>query len=309
MKKPLDYNKNVNIDLHIHSTASDGSLTPLEIFNMAQNLKLGAISITHHDTIDGTKEALAIGIPPSVNFLTGVEISPVPPPPFSFPGSFHILGYAINIDDFVLNQTLVTLQEARKNRNPRIIELLNRIGFELTLNEIQKDAGECQLGRPHIAKQMVKKGFVQSVAEAFDNYLAKGQPAYVDKYRIDCDRAIEVILNAGGIPVLAHPVLLRIKNDDVLETLVTRLKEMGLKGIEAYYPEHTPDLIARYTEIANRNGLLITGGTDFHGSIKPEIKMGSGRGNFSVPYELYENMVKSQNIVHKIHESCNTGIK
>ncbi len=296
MKKPLDYNKNVNIDLHIHSTASDGTLSPLEILNMAQNLNLGAISITDHDTIDGTKEALAIGIPPSVNFLTGVEISAVPPPPFSFPGSFHILGYAINVDDSVLNQTLVTLQEARKNRNPRIIELLNRMGLELTLNEIRKDAGECQLGRPHIAKQMVKKGFVQSVAEAFDNYLAKGQPAYVDKYRVDCDRVIEVILNAGGIPVLAHPVLLKIKNDDVLEKLITSLKKMGLKGIEAYYPEHTPDLIARYTEIANRNGLLITGGTDFHGSIKPEIKMGSGRGNFSVPYELYEKLTTSLKI-------------
>jgi len=309
LKKPSDYNKNVKIDLHIHSTASDGTLSPLEILNLAQSINLGAISITDHDTIDGTKEALAIGIPPSINFLTGVEISAVPPPPFSFPGSFHILGYAINIDDSVLNQTLVKLQEARKNRNPRIIERLNRMGYEITLNEIRKDAGECQLGRPHIAKQMVKKGFVQSVSEAFDKYLAKGQPAYVDKYRIDCDRAIEVILNAGGIPVLAHPVLLDIKNDDVLETLVARLKEMGLKGIEAYYPDHTPDLIVRYTEIANRHGLLITGGTDFHGSIKPEIKMGSGRGNFSVPYELYENMVKSLKIVHKKHESCNTGIK
>jgi len=293
LKKPLDYNKNVNIDLHIHSTASDGTFSPLDILNLAQSINLGAISITDHDTIDGTKEALAIGIPPSINFLTGVEISAVPPPPFSFPGSFHILGYAINIDDFILNQTLAKLQEARKNRNPRIIKLLNRMGFELTLKEIRKDFGECQLGRPHIAKQMVKKGFVQSVAEAFDKYLAKGQPAYVDKYRVDCDRAIEVIRNAGGIPVLAHPVLLEIKNDDVFQKLIFRLKEMGLKGIEVYYPEHTPDLIARYTETANRHGLLITGGTDFHGSIKPEIKMGSGRGNFSVPYELYEKLISS----------------
>lgn len=293
MKKPLDYNKNVNIDLHIHSTASDGTFSPLEILNLAQSINLGAISITDHDTIDGTKEALAIGIPPSINFLTGVEISAVPPSPFSFPGSFHILGYAINIDDFILNQTLAKLQEARKNRNPRIIKLLNRMGFELTLNEIRKDFGKCQLGRPHIAKQMVKKGFVQSVAEAFDKYLAKGQPAYVDKYRVDCDRAIEIIRNAGGIPVLAHPVLLEIKNNDVFKKLISRLKEMGLKGIEVYYPEHTPDLIARYTEIANRHGLLITGGTDFHGSIKPEIKMGSGRGNFSVPYELYEKLISS----------------
>ncbi len=283
----------MKIDLHIHSTASDGTLSPSEILNMAQRLNLGAISITDHDTINGTKEALAIGIPPSLKFLTGVEISANPPPSFSGPGSFHILGYGINIHDTELNHTLVRLQEARKNRNPRIIELLNRMGFELTLHEIRKEVGECQLGRPHIANQMVKKGFVQSVSEAFDNYLATGQPAYVDKYRVDCDRAIAVILNAGGIPVLAHPVLLNIQDDDVLEKLVICLKEMGLKGIEAYYPEQTPDLIARYTEIANRYGLLITGGTDFHGSIKPEIKMGSGRGNFSVPYELYEKLISS----------------
>lgn len=293
MKKPSDYKKNVKIDLHIHSTASDGTLSPLEILNLAQSLNLGAISITDHDTIDGTKEALTIGIPPSLKFLTGVEISAYSPPSFSFPGSFHVLGYAINVDDSVLNQVLVTLQEARKNRNPRIIELLNRMGIELSLSEIRKEIGECQLGRPHIAKQMIKKGFVQSISEAFDKYLAKGKPAYVDKYRVDCDRAIEVILNAGGIPVLAHPVLLKIKNDDVLEKLITSLKEMGLKGIEAYYPEHTPDLIARYTEIANRHGLLITGGTDFHGSNKPGINMGSGRGNFSVPYKLYEKLTTS----------------
>jgi len=293
LKKPSDYNKNVKIDLHIHSTASDGTLSPLEILDLAQSLNLGAISITDHDTIDGTKEALTIGVPPSLKFLTGVEISAHPPPSFSFPGSFHVLGYAININDYVLNQVLATLQEARKNRNPRIIELLNRMGIKLSLSEIRKEAGECQLGRPHIAQQMIKKGFVQSISEAFDKYLAKGSPAYVDKYRVDCDRAIEVILNAGGIPVLAHPVLLKIKNDAVLEKLITRLKEMGLKGIEVFYPEHTPDLVARYTEIAKQHELLITGGTDFHGSNKPGINMGSGRGNFSVPYKVYEQLITS----------------
>lgn len=285
----------MKIDLHIHSTASDGTLSPSEILNMAQRLNLGAISITDHDTINGTKEALAIGIPPSLKFLTGVEISANPPSCFSCPGSFHILGYGINIDDTRLNHTLARLQEARKNRNPRIVELLNRMGFDLTLNEIRKDSGKCQLGRPHIAKQMVKKGFVQSVSEAFDRYLATGQPAYVDKYRVDCNRAVEVILNAGGLPVLAHPVLLNIK-DDALEKLIIRLRAMGLKGIEAYYPEQPPDLIVRYIEMANRHGLLITGGTDFHGSIKPEIKMGSGRGNFSVPYELYEKLISNLKI-------------
>ncbi len=289
----MGYNQHVKIDLHIHSTASDGSLSPLEILAMAQKLNLGAIAITDHDTINGSKDALAFGIPPYVKFLTGIEISASPPPSFHCPGSFHVLGYAINIDDPVLNHTLALLQESRKNRNPKIIELLNRMGFELTLNEVRNEVGECQIGRPHIACLMVKKGFAQSIDEAFAKYLSKGKPAYVDKYRIDGARAIEIILGAGGIPVLAHPFLLQIKNDAVLENLIITLTEMGLKGIEVYYPEHTPERIACYTEIANRHGLLITGGTDFHGPIKPEIRMGSGKGNLFIPYALYEKLISS----------------
>ena len=289
----MDYKQHVKIDLHIHSTASDGSLSPLEILTLAQKLNLGAIAITDHDTIKGSKDALACGIPPSVKFLTGVEISASPPPFFHCPGSFHILGYAINIDDPVLNHTLALLQDSRKNRNPLILELLNRMGVELTLEEVLNEVGECQVGRPHIASLMLKKGFVQSIGEAFDNYLAKGKPAYVDKYRIDCARAIEIILDAGGIPILAHPFLLQIKNDEVLEDLIITLSKMGLKGIEVYYPEHSPERIAHYAVLANRHGLLMTGGTDFHGSITPEIKMGSGKGNLFIPYELYEKLISS----------------
>jgi len=289
----LDYNKHVKIDLHIHSTASDGSLSPLEILTQAQKLNLGAIAITDHDTIKGSKDALALGIPPSIKFLTGVEISASPPPFFHCPGSLHILGYAINIDDPVLNHTLALLQDSRKNRNPLILELLNRMGVELTLEEVLNEVGEGQVGRPHIASLMLKKGFVQSIGEAFDNYLAKGKPAYVDKYRIDCARAIEIILDAGGIPILAHPFLLQIKNDEVFEDLIITLSKMGLKGIEVYYPEHSPERIAHYAVLAKRHVLLITGGTDFHGSITPEIKMGSGKGNLFIPYELYEKLISS----------------
>ena len=289
----MDYNQHVKIDLHIHSTASDGSLSPLEILTLAQKLNLGAIAITDHDTIKGSKDALALGIPPSIKFLTGVEISASPPPFFHCPGSLHILGYAINIDDPVLNHTLALLQDSRKNRNPLILELLNRMGVELTLEEVLNEVGEGQVGRPHIASLMLKKGFVQSIGEAFDNYLAKGKPAYVDKYRIDCARAIEIILAAGGIPILAHPFLLQIKNDEVLEDLIITLSKMGLKGIEVYYPEHSPERIAHYAVLANRHGLLMTGGTDFHGSITPEIKMGSGKGNLFIPYKLYEKLISS----------------
>ena len=283
----------MNIDLHIHSTASDGSLSPKEILNLAQDINLGAIAITDHDTIDGSKDAIAAGIPPSLKFLTGVEISAEPPPSFPCTGSFHILGYAINLDDPVLNETLLLLQESRKTRNPRILEHLSRLGIEFTLDEVRTEAGVCQLGRPHIAQLMVTKGFVKSIDEAFNKYLGKGKPAYVNKYRIDCVRAIEIITNSGGIPVLAHPFLLQIKNEKILEALIITLKEMGLKGIETYYPEHPPDLIDRYNKIANRHKLLITGGTDFHGAIKPEIQMGSGKGDLYVPYELYENLISS----------------
>jgi len=281
------------IDLHIHSTASDGTLSPAEILKLAQKLKLRAIAITDHDTIAGSKEALNIGLPPDVKYLTGVEISASSPPSISYSGSFHILGYSISLDDPQLNKTLSVLQQARKNRNPQIVKRLNSMGFEFSLKDVAKEVGDGQLGRPHLARYLVKKGFVKSIDEAFKKYLAQGKPAYVDKYRVECREAIEIILNAGGIPVLAHPVLLGIKNNEALENLVVLLKDMGLKGIEVYYPEHSADETALYKELANRYDLLKTGGTDFHGSLKPDIQMGSGKENFFVPYEVYENLINA----------------
>jgi predicted metal-dependent phosphoesterase TrpH len=288
----LAYSEYTRIDLHIHSTASDGTLSPSEIISLAHSLNLGAIAITDHDTIDGSKEALALGIPPSLKFLTGVEISASSNPVLPYTGSFHMLGYSIRLDDPVLNQALDQLQDARKNRNPEIVKRLNNMGINFSLKDVEDEFSDGQLGRPHIAQLMVKRGFVKSTDEAFDKYLGTGRPAYVDKYRLDCARAIEIILAAGGIPVLAHPVLLHIKDKNRFEHLIANLKEIGLKGIEVYYSEHSPDLTAFYAEIANRYGLLMTGGSDFHGSIKPDIKMGSGRGNLFVPYELYEKLIK-----------------
>jgi 3',5'-nucleoside bisphosphate phosphatase len=283
----------VRIDLHIHSTASDGTLSPLEILTLAQDLNIAAISITDHDTLDGSKDALLSGIPPSVKFLTGVEIGSEPPPSFSCAGSFHILGYAVDVDHPELNHTLSMLRDSRKRRNPQILELLSRLGIEITLEEVRNLAGDGQLGRPHIAQFMVEKGYVPSIDAAFDEYLGNGKPAYVDRFRFECEKTIKTILNAGGIPVLAHPLLLGIKENDILEDLIAVLTEMGLRGIEVYYPEHTKNLIAYYSRLASHFNLLITGGTDFHGDIKPEIKMGVGKGDFLVPYELYEKLISS----------------
>jgi len=287
----LDYSYNRGIDLHIHSTASDGTYSPEEIIALAERLNLAAIAITDHDTIDGSKEAIVSGIPSEIKFLTGVEISAAPPSSFSCSGSFHILGYSFRSDNPVLNQTLYTLQMARKNRNPGIIERLNNLGFDISIEEVIEFTGGGQTGRPHIARLMIEKGFVGSIDEAFDRYLAKGKPAYVDKYRIECAAAIEIITGAGGIPVLAHPALIEISNGRRFEELIVKLKEMGLKGIEAYYPEHSKKQVSYYLKLAEKHKLLITGGTDFHGSLKPDVNMGSGRGDFHVPYYLYEDLI------------------
>ena len=286
----MDCNHHLGIDLHIHSTASDGSFTPAELLDHAQKLNLAAIAITDHDSIDGSREALRIGIPPSFDFLTGVEISAAHPPFFPGSGSFHILGYNIHLDNRDLNQALSKLQDARKNRNPSILKLLNKLGFQISLDEVNQEAGEGQLGRPHIAYAMVKKGFVASIDEAFDKYLGTRGPAYVDKYRIECEEAIHIIRAAGGVPVLAHPALLNIENDQKLDALLHNLIKIGLAGIEVYYPGHSPQQIRQYTELARKYGLLMTGGTDFHGTITPQIKMGSGKGSLFIPYSLYEKL-------------------
>lgn len=288
----MDYNHRPGIDLHIHSSASDGSLTPFEILQLAQKLNLGAIAITDHDSLEGSKEAFRAGIPSSIKFLSGVEISAAYPPFFSRSGSMHLLGYAIRLDDSDLNQILNKLRQARKNRNPEILKRLEKLGYSLTLDEIRKVAGEGQLGRPHIARAMVQKGYVATMDEAFDNFLGTDKPAYVNKYRIEFIQAVEAITGAGGIPVLAHPGLLGIDNESTLKQFIGNLRDIGIRGIEVYYPEHTTRQMKTYAELARRFDLLITGGTDFHGKMMPKIKMGSGMGNLFVPYELYEKLIQ-----------------
>ena len=288
----MEYNKHARVDLHIHTTASDGTYTPAEVISHAQKLKLTAIAITDHDTLAGSKEALQIGMPPPLKFLTGVEISAAPPSFYAGAGSFHLLGYSPRLDDPQLNHALAKLQQARKNRNPEIISRLNDLGIAITLDEVQRLAGQAQLGRPHIARLLVKKGVVNSIDEAFEGLLGKDGPAYVDKYRIECHHAIKLILNAGGTPVLAHPGLLNCSSDDQFDELIAGLKVMGILGLEVYYSEHTPRQTQLFADLAKRHDLLLTGGTDFHGAIQPEIEMGSGKGDLFVPYELYEKLIQ-----------------
>ncbi len=286
----MDYKDNIRIDLHIHSNASDGTSTPSEIITMAQDFGLGAIAITDHDTLAGSKEALGLAIPATIELVTGIEISARPIAPFDFVSSYHILGYFIRLDDPVLNRTLDELQQIRRTRNQKILQRLNSMGIMITMQELSKglDAGE--VGRPHIATALLEKNIVHSIDEAFDQYLGQGKPAYVDKQRLSCQKAIQIISDAGGVPVLAHPGLLNIHEESTLEALVVALKERGLKGIEVYYPEHSEQQVQQLLRIASSNDLLLTGGTDFHGVYKPELKMGIGYGALHVPFGLFESL-------------------
>jgi 3',5'-nucleoside bisphosphate phosphatase len=288
----LEFKRPTAIDLHIHSTASDGTLSPANLIAMAVSIGLGAIAITDHDSIAGSREALPEGIPDSLGFLTGVEISAEPPASYPGSGSIHILGYGIRLDDPELNRTLERLQDARKDRNPQIIARLNQLGVPITLREVELEAGEGgQPGRPHIASLLIKKGAAANIDDAFDRYLGNGRPAYVDKFRIESAEAIQLINAAGGTPVLAHPCLLELESDEQLDEILREMVSMGLKGLEVYFSDHTAEQTRRYAELATRHELLMTGGTDFHGDIHPGIRMGVGKGELSVPYALYEKLI------------------
>jgi predicted metal-dependent phosphoesterase TrpH len=292
LKKPLASDAHAGIDLHVHSTASDGTLSPPEILEMAVALGLKAVSITDHDTIAGSAAALAFGVPKSLGFLTGIEISAASPCGYPSESSVHVLGYGLNLLDSSLNKLLTVLQSFRENRNPRIIERLNTLGMDLTMEELSQVVGDSTAGRPHIAQMMVAKGLADSIDDAFDRFLGKNKPAYVEKHRVPMKDAIEVIKNAGGIAVLAHPYLNDVADLDSFESFLLALKDMGLEGIEAVYPEHPEAATAHYCQLAAKHNLLITGGTDFHGAITPGIRMGSGKGGFHVPYSLYENLME-----------------
>ena len=285
------YNNHLGIDLHIHSSASDGSLSPAAILENALKLNLAAIAITDHDSIDGSQEALRSGIPASLRFLTGVEISAAYPPFFPGSGSFHILGYGIRLEDPGLNQTLTKLQKVRKNRNPKIVKRLNELGFLISLKDVQQIVDEGQIGRPHIALTLKQKGYVASIDEAFEKLLGAHKPAYIEKERLGCKETIEMIRAAGGIAALAHPGLLDIADKSQLETLIQNLINIGMGALEVYYPQHTAEQTEQFAHLAKQYDLLMTGGTDFHGALTPEIRMGSGNGNLFVPYQIYDALM------------------
>jgi len=273
------------VDLHTHSTASDGTYSPKELVYLAKKVGLKALALTDHDTLDGLPEAYQTAKEEGLPFLCGVEISVK----FDGPGHFHLLGYFLEPPK-ELKEVLNKLKVARAERNKKMVEKLKELGIDITLEELQSIA-KGEVGRPHFAYLMVKKGYVKSVEEAFERYLKKGAPAYYPKALLTEEEAIDAIKRAGGIPVLAHPITLKL-TDEALRSYLTRLKEIGLMGVEVYYSEHTKDYTKFLESLASELSLIKTGGSDFHGNNKPDIKLGFGFGNLRVPDECYYELMK-----------------
>ena len=264
----------MRVDLHIHTTASDGTYTPGEVIELALQEGLSAIAITDHDTLSGAKEGLIIGQEIGFEVIPGVELST------DFNGTdVHILGYLIRDFDRI-EQVLNQIQQLRLTRAERMVRKLKQLGVKIEMDDVLEEAKGDSVGRPHIAAAMVKKGVVSSVREAFELYIGDDKPAYIPKPKLTPLQAVELIISSGGVPVLAHPGL--TNRDD----LIPKLVEGGLKGIEVYYPEHTEGQTRRYLSIAHRYDLIPTGGSDFHGEIKPWIKIGC----VTVGYDVVEEM-------------------
>jgi 3',5'-nucleoside bisphosphate phosphatase len=269
------------IDLHTHTTYSDGSASVDQLIELAATMHASAVSITDHDTVAAVSEARVAADRFGIEFVPGVEISAE----YS-PGTMHILGYCFDDQAVALVAKLDELRIAREQRNPQIADRLRLLGFDITYDEVAMLAGNKVVGRPHFARAMIEKGYVSSVQDAFDRFLKKGAPAYVEKARLSPSEAISLIQAAGGVAVLAHPYQLKLSSYEEVDDLIGELAELGLDGIEAVYSRHSEAQRASYSEIAKRHHLLITGGSDYHGSYKPDIDIVTGLGNLEVPYEL-----------------------
>ncbi|MEZ0536266.1 PHP domain-containing protein [Caldicellulosiruptoraceae bacterium PP1] len=271
------------IDLHVHTTASDGTFSPSEVVKIAKQSNLSAIAITDHDTILGIQEAKEKAEDLGIEVISGVEISA------DFEIEMHILGYFIDVNNNKLIDNLLLLESFRHQRNPKIVEKLQQLGYNITIDEIIEVAKDSIIGRPHIAQVLVNKGYFNSPKEVFEKLLSFGKPAYVKKDKLKPFEAINILKESGGLAILAHPYKFLYLEEGV-ENVFEELKLYGLDGIEAIHSEHSDIETKKLIELANRFSFLITGGSDFHGKNKPDIKLGVGRNNIKVDDEILERL-------------------
>jgi predicted metal-dependent phosphoesterase TrpH len=265
-------------DLHLHSTASDGKLTPADVVREAAGRGLSFIALADHDSIDGIAPALAAASAfPGLKVIPGVEISTD-----IAEGEVHILGYFIDYNDPEFNAALAGFKKSRLQRGQKMVAKLEKLGIHIDWQRVLEIAGTSTIGRPHIAQAMLEKGYVTSFKQAFDKYLGHNRPAYVEREKMTPQEAVGLIIKAKGLPVLAHPLTLPDP-----EAMTSELKASGLVGIEAYYNGYTPEEVSRLLELARRHKLILTGGSDYHGLDSTETAIGGA----DLPIEAVEELI------------------
>lgn len=274
------------IDLHVHSTASDGTFTPSELVAEALRCNLCAFALTDHDSVSGIAEAVDAGKASGIEVIPGIELST------DYKGTeIHVVGLFIDTADPKLNAQIQAFVDNRDNRNLKMIDRLREEGFSITAEEIYQRNPDSVIARPHIARYLVDTNQVKDIKTVFDRYIGDGCKCYVDRLKITPMEAVSLIRHAGGIAILAHPCLYDMKRSEI-ETMVQEMLPFGLDGIEAIYSCSQGSDEKDFSEMAARYGLVLSGGSDFHGSNKPYIHLGTGKGNLKVPYSILEEIKK-----------------
>ncbi|MCF0229604.1 MAG: PHP domain-containing protein [Parasporobacterium sp.] len=272
------------IDLHSHTTASDGSFTPDELVKYACEKGLSTIAITDHDTVAGIPAAMSAARSCPVDILPGVEVSSI-----LGNSKIHILGYGIDYDNPKLTGYLNTVAAKRDERNMKICSQLRTYGVDIDYDDFMRSSGCRTITRTHLAQFLINNGYAADKAEAMDKYLGKGRPCYIPMSRLMAEDAIKLIRSFGGVAVLAHPMQYK-QSDSGLFMMMNALKDMGLTGVEAVYSTHTHDDEMKFREMADALHFIVTGGSDCHGDLKPDIDLGTGKGNLMIPQTLLRDM-------------------
>ncbi|MDA8277623.1 MAG: PHP domain-containing protein [Actinomycetota bacterium] len=272
------------IDLHTHSRISDGSESPTRVVELAAEVGATAIALTDHDTLAGLDEAIATGGRVGVEVIPGVEVSCQ-----YKTGTMHMLIYFTSPDSEALVHALNELQDSRAGRNQQILELMQRDGLDITMEELVAEGGATGIGKPHFAALLLRKGVVSTIQEAFDRYLEKGQRYYVDKKTFSPEEMIELALASKAIPVLAHPLTVD-KDPTQLRKVIKGWAKIGLAGVEAQYGRYSIETRSFLEETAKIYNLIATGGSDFHGSYKPDLNVATGRGDLNVADNVVDRL-------------------
>jgi len=283
-------------DLHLHTTASDGLLKPHQLVRIAKARGFSAIAITDHDTVDGLEDAIKEGNARGIEVIPGIELSTL-----YGQKEVHVLGYYINSENVKLHKILKRFIESRKTRAEKMVEKLNELGIHISMKRVREMAKGEFVGRPHIARAMVEKGYISEISQAFTReYIGNGGKAYVERFKLNTREAIELILDIQGVPVLAHPGL-ESSGEALYESEIKEFVEYGLKGIEVYYSEHDESQTKYYKDVAKRYNLLITGGSDCHGD--GDRDRGLLLGKIKLPYKYVEALKKEWESLKKLRQA------